>query len=521
MTKLILANFTHVLPLAILQLSFVSLAIFLMKLVRLIELDPIGFSIVKQHLPASAMFLLVVCASNSVLVLSDLNTLIFVLCTAPLLYSAMDMVVQTLVSGTTAPMTSALSVCCWRSGLALLTLSIGVTMFVVGNSSVVVAGSSWIIIYYVCSVVHRILNNNVLDDLQLSPWSIVFYNNSLALLAVPVAVFCAGEWDDVFRSQTYADIFHVDSMRPLSFCFLISLGPVFFEMNVRKFPMTPTVDMLFAAFCKVCAVSLGVIFLPDHVTITGVLSLFLVIFSVVGLDISRQNRVSSGSTTDNNDVTQEDENVHAPQRATSEDPHHYAATTDSGQLPERAHHDLATRFGICNSVFVFVAVVTWIHSMVVPPAHKNQIVFSPSPLDPNMAAINCSVPVFDPANYQLSLWQSSKDITNLAPAIENNRKFLPENTSFNALSDHDMYLRILDLSTKLEKCGDIYGVAQAFIDLRPMAFRADLYRACQLWDTGGLWLDDKIWLTQSFSSFVDIEKDLVVLPMAPSTMDLV
>jgi hypothetical protein len=158
--------------------------------------------------------------------------------------------------------------------------------------------------------------------------------------------------------------------------------------------------------------------------------------------------------------------------------------------------------------------------MVVPPAHKNQIVFSPSPLDPNMAAINCSVPVFDPANYQLSLWQSSKDITNLAPAIENNRKFLPENTSFNALSDHDMYLRILDLSTKLEKCGDIYGVAQAFIDLRPMAFRADLYRACQLWDTGGLWLDDKIWLTQSFSSFVDIEKDLVVLPMQQPTMDL-
>jgi hypothetical protein len=342
MTKWILTNFTHVLPLAIVQLSFFSLAIFLMKLVRLIELDPIGFSIVKQHLPASAMFLLVVCASNSVLVLSDLNTLIFVLCTAPLLYFAI-----------------ALSVCCWRSGLALLTLSIGVTMFVVGNSSVVVAGSSWIIIYYVCSVVHRIFNNNVLDDLQLSPWSIVLYNNSLALLAVPVAVFCAGVWDDVFRSQTYAGIFHVDSMRQLSFCFLISLGPVFFEMNVRKFPMTPTVDMLFAVFCKVCAVSLGVIFLPDHVTITGVLSLFLVSFSVVGLDISRQNRASSGSTTDNNDVTQEDENIHAPQRATSEDPHHYAATTDSGQLPERAHHDLATRFGICKIVIPCLYLSPW------------------------------------------------------------------------------------------------------------------------------------------------------------------
>ena len=80
-------------------------------------------------------------------------------------------------------------------------------------------------------------------------------------------------------------------------------------------------------------------------------------------------------------------------RATSEDPHHYAATTDSGQLPERAHHDLATRFGICNSVFVFVAVVTWIHSMVVPPAHNNKVFIASSPLDPTMSAIDCSVPV--------------------------------------------------------------------------------------------------------------------------------
>jgi hypothetical protein len=76
-----------------------------------------------------------------------------------------------------------------------------------------------------------------------------------------------------------------------------------------------------------------------------------------------------------------------------------------------------------------------------------------------------------------------------------------------------MYLRILELSQKIEKCGGISGVAQAFVDLRPMAFKADLYRACQLWDTGGLWLDDKVWLTKPFSSFVDVEKDLVVLPV--------
>jgi hypothetical protein len=47
------------------------------------------------------------------------------------------------------------------------------------------------------------------------------------------------------------------------------------------------------------------------------------------------------------------------QRATSEDPHHYAATTDSGQLPERAHHDLATRFGICKIVIPCLYLSPW------------------------------------------------------------------------------------------------------------------------------------------------------------------
>jgi multidrug transporter EmrE-like cation transporter len=321
LTKWTLLNFTHAFPLAVLQLSFVSCAIFLMKLVGVIELDVIGFSVIKEHLPASAMFLLMVCASNSILVLSDLNTLIVVLCTAPLLHSLMDIVVQMLVSCTTAPMRNAFSLrCWWRSCLALLTLSIGVSMFVASNSSAVAAGSSWIIIYYVSSLVHRILNKNVLDVFQLSPWSNVFFSKSLALLAVPLAVFCAGEWDDVFRARTYTDIFCVDAMRPLSICLLVGVGAIVFEMNVRNVPILSTAALLYAAFCKVCAVSLGLIFFSDFFTIAGVLSIFLIILSVVGWEVSRQDRACSGTTTDNfnhHDGAQADEDVEAPKQVFS------------------------------------------------------------------------------------------------------------------------------------------------------------------------------------------------------------
>ena len=79
---------------------------------------------------------------------------------------------------------------------------------------------------------------------------------------------------------------------------------------------------------------------------------------------------------------------------------------------------------------------------------------------------------------------------------------------------------MLELSNKLEKCEGISGVAQAFADLRPKSYKSDLYRAAQLWDTGGLWMDDKIMLTKPFSSFVDVEKDLVVLPKDVHALDV-
>jgi hypothetical protein len=309
-TKWTLLNFAHAFALAVLQLSFVSSAIFLMKFVRVIDLDLMGFSMMKQHLPASAMFLLVVCASNSILVLSDLNTLIFVLCTAPLLHSLFDIVVQMLVSGTTAPMRSAFLVRCWRSSLALLTILIGVTMFVVSNSSAVAAGFSWILIYYVCSLVYGILNKNVLNDLQLSPWSNVFYNNSLALFAVPLAVFCAGEWS-VFRYKTYEDVFYVATILPLLICFAVGLGAIFFEMNIHKVPRTALAVPLVGVLCRSCVVILGRVFLSDNVSIVEVLGIFVIIISCFALEVfvDRLRCRASAANSNNKLVPPVEENI--------------------------------------------------------------------------------------------------------------------------------------------------------------------------------------------------------------------
>jgi hypothetical protein len=81
------------------------------------------------------------------------------------------------------------------------------------------------------------------------------------------------------------------------------------------------------------------------------------------------------------------------------------------------------------------------------------------------------------------------------------------------LTDAELTSKMKTLSDKLEHCVNISGAYHAFLDLRPMAYRTDLYRAAQLWDTGGMWLDDKIWLTQNFSRFVNPSVDEIVLPI--------
>lgn len=125
----------------------------------------------------------------------------------------------------------------------------------------------------------------------------------------------------------------------------------------------------------------------------------------------------------------------------------------------------------------------------------------------------CDPPIYDPRNYHLHLWQSTRNASLVGPANENNLKFLPRNVTIHTLTDDDLAPQMKTLSDKLYQCAGISGAYQAFLDLRPMAYRTDLYRAAQLWDAGGLWLDDKIWLTQNFSKFVNTSIDEILLPL--------
>jgi hypothetical protein len=206
-------------------------------------------------------------------------------------------------------------------------------------------------------------------------------------------------------------------------------------------------------------------------------------------------------------ITNSDEaplgNLSQPQSTGSSD-----GSIDIDHHTKRTHNGVAK---LCSNpscvvgvVFAFVTVVTVIHWIVVPPAHKS--IISPLPADPNAHAllsgppIDCTMPAFDPANYHLHVHQITSDLSMIERANEHNRAFLPADLTFHTVALPDTVEPMKIVSTKLKVCAGISGVFEAFSLLRPVAFRTDLYRVAHLWDTGGLWMDDKVHLAQTFTT---------------------
>jgi hypothetical protein len=70
----------------------------------------------------------------------------------------------------------------------------------------------------------------------------------------------------------------------------------------------------------------------------------------------------------------------------------------------------------------------------------------------------------------------------------------------------DLERSVDEISASLEKVG-VSGARQAFYDLRPRAYRADLWRYMVLWQSGGIYVDAKMALRAPVSSWVDLAHD--------------
>ena len=90
--------------------------------------------------------------------------------------------------------------------------------------------------------------------------------------------------------------------------------------------------------------------------------------------------------------------------------------------------------------------------------------------------------------------------------VDGSRKVVPPGTEFRFYDDAQMAQSVNDISQELMMHG-VFGAANAFQELRPAAFKADLWRYMILWQQGGIYLDAKIMLTAPLASWVNQQSD--------------
>lgn len=95
-------------------------------------------------------------------------------------------------------------------------------------------------------------------------------------------------------------------------------------------------------------------------------------------------------------------------------------------------------------------------------------------------------------------------------AIAKFGKWTPLGSQIRYFSDENMDESVRNISAMLDAKG-IRGVDKAYFNLRPGAYRADLWRLMVLWAEGGVYLDANIKLESKLEEWIDYSNDELVL----------
>ena len=90
--------------------------------------------------------------------------------------------------------------------------------------------------------------------------------------------------------------------------------------------------------------------------------------------------------------------------------------------------------------------------------------------------------------------------------VDGSRKVVPQHTEFRYYDYAQMAQSVHEISQELMEQG-VSGAEKAFQELRPVAFKADLWRYMILWQQGGIYLDAKIMLNAPLASWVNQQSD--------------
>ena len=226
---------------------------------KYIDVEPLRKDKLMQMAPINIVFYLAIFTNGQVLKYATVETFIAFRSLTPLLVSALD----TVVRGEPAP--SRRTLCC------LCAIALGAASYAHNDARITPAGYAWGVVYLSIIVTEMVYAKHVTATIQLSTWSLVLYQNTIALFLWPFASLISGEFQSLrLLVQTpeaeSEPLMTMTTLVPLLLSCVLAIGISFSAWGTRS-AVSATQFTVLGVACKLATVAINVLAWSHHASI--------------------------------------------------------------------------------------------------------------------------------------------------------------------------------------------------------------------------------------------------------------
>jgi len=226
------------------------------------DIELLEWDKVKKFAPAMLVFYICLLANTQALKSVNVETVIVVRSCSPVAVALLEH----------AALGQALPSC--KAALALAAIAAGATVYVLSGEGFHVKGYAWLSVYFVFIVVEMVFVKFVIETVQMSTWTRVYYKNTLSL---PLALLsCALAWDGGLLAATWS----AASLLALALSSGVGVAISYATFNLLKL-VSATSFAVIGVVCKVLTVLINDLIWTQHSNLVGHLGLLLCILAGV------------------------------------------------------------------------------------------------------------------------------------------------------------------------------------------------------------------------------------------------
>jgi len=245
----------------------------------LIDVEPLRKDKLLAMAPINVVFYMAIFTNGQVLKYSTVETFIAFRSLTPLLVAALD----TLVRGEPRPTA--------RTASCLACIAAGAAAYARDDGAYSARGYGWGAVYLTVIVTEMVYAKHVTATINLSTWSLVLYQNTIALALWPVASFFSGEFaalaalsrgggpEDGDEGSEFAAL-SAYALVPLGISCVLAVGISFSAWGARSI-ISATQFTVLGVACKLATVAINVLAWSHHASPTAQLSIVVCILASV------------------------------------------------------------------------------------------------------------------------------------------------------------------------------------------------------------------------------------------------